>query len=75
VVVAAGLTEIEAPVWPVDQAYVIVPVLVVEAVNVEELPAQIVAGEAEADTVGSGFTVTVTVAVLVQPEALVPVTV
>ena len=45
-----------------------------EAVSVEELPAQIVAGEAEAVTVGLGFTVTVTVAVPVHPE-VVPVTV
>ncbi len=45
------------------------------AVNVELAPLHIAAGEADAVTVGNGFTVTVTVAVPVQPAADVPVTV
>ena len=51
--------------------YVVAP----EAVNVAELPEQIVAVEVVTETVGVGFTVIVRVAVPVQPLAAVPVTV
>lgn len=44
------------------------------AAMVELWPAQMAAGVAVADTVGSGFTVNVTVAVPVQPAAVDPVT-
>ena len=45
------------------------------SVMTELAPEHIVDGDAEAVTVGVGLTVTVTVDVLVQPSALVPVTV
>ena len=45
------------------------------AVNSELAPEHIAAGLADADTVGNGFTVTLTVAVPVHPAVLVPVTV
>ena len=70
VVVVPGETEMLAVLPPVLHEYVVAPV----AVRVEDDPAQIVAGEAVAPTTGLGFTVTVTVAVPVQPK-LVPVTV
>jgi len=71
-VVAAGVTVLLAPIpKPWLQAYVDAP----EAVNTLDSPAQIVAGAADALTVGKAFTITVTVAVLVQPLAAVPVTV
>lgn len=73
VVVETGETVIEAPLKPPGfHVYVFapVPVMVVEA------PAQIVARVTVVPTVGSGFTVMVRVAVLVQPVAVVvPVTV
>jgi len=50
-------------------------VLAPEAVNTLDSPAQMVEGAADALTVGKAFTVTVTVAVFVQPLAAVPVTV
>lgn len=43
-------------------------------VRFTEAPAQIVLFEAEAETVGSAFTVIATLAVFVQPFASVPVT-
>jgi hypothetical protein len=46
-----------------------------DAVNVAEEPLQITDGEAVAATTGEGLTVTVAVAVLVQPFMSVPVTV
>jgi len=58
------------PVSPILQLYVLAPL----AVKVDGNPAHIVIGEADAVTVGIELTVTVTVAVFVQPAALVPVT-
>ena len=52
-------------------SYVLAP----EADNTLDSPVQIVAGAADVLTVGRAFTVTVTVAVFVQPLAAVPVTV
>ena len=74
VVVTAGLAVTEAPVVALNpvagvQLYVLAPA----AVNVVELPRQMV-GEFTV-IVGKGFTVTEVVAVLIQPAALVPVTV
>jgi hypothetical protein len=72
VVVALGVTVLLAPVPnPPDQIYVFAPL----AVNTELAPLHIAAGLADADIVGNGFTVTVTVAVPVHPAVLVPVTV
>jgi len=72
VVVALSVTVLLAPVPnPPDQLYVLAPL----AVNSELAPEHIAAGLADADTVGNGFTVTVTVAVPVHPAVLVPVTV
>jgi hypothetical protein len=72
VVVALGVTVLLAPVPnPPDQLYVFAPL----AVNSELDPLHIAVGLADADTVGNGFTVTVTVAVPVHPAVLVPVTV
>ena len=68
VVVAAGETVVEAPVPPELQEYVFAPAAEIVAV----CPTQMVAGVVV--TVGKGFTVTTTVAVLVQPAAEVPVT-
>ena len=71
VVVLVGDTVLELPAPKLcDQLYVLAPL----AVNVDDCPLFIVAGLAEANTVGNGFTVTLTVAVPVHPE-LVPVTV
>lgn len=56
---------------PGIQLYVDAPV----AVNVAELPEQIVVVDVDAVTVGRGLTVIVRVAVPVQPFAAVPVTV
>jgi hypothetical protein len=72
VVVALGVTVLLAPVPnPPDQLYVLAPL----AVNTDVAPLHIDVGEADAVTVGNGFTVTLTVVVPVQPAALVPVTV
>ena len=54
-----------------DQLYDVAPAAVSEVL----VPSQIVLFVADAFTTGMGFTVTVTVAVFVQPLALVPVTV
>ena len=72
VVVLVGDTVLELPAPKLcDQLYVLAPL----AVNVDDCPLFIVAGLAEANTVGNGFTVTLTVAVPVHPAVLVPVTV
>ena len=74
VVVAAGLAETEVPVValkPVAGAHVQVDAPL--AVNVPAIPEQIVIGVQE--TVGKGFTVTITVAVFTHPATEVPVTV
>src|SRR5204862_2798412 len=75
VVVAPGLAVSVAPVVadsPVagDQLYVVAPV----AVSVVPVPPAQIATSGDTPTVGCGFTVTVTVAVLLHP-AVVPVTV
>jgi hypothetical protein len=75
VVVAPGVAVTVAPVvWlsPVagDQVYVAAPL----AVKLVDPPMQIVDEEGVTVIVGTGFTVTVTVAVPVQPLAVVPVT-
>jgi len=71
VVVDAGVTEIGEPLMlPGFQLYDVAPL----PVSVVDAPAQMVAEDAEAVTVGVGLTVTVTCAVLLQPE-VVPVTV
>ena len=71
VLAALGVTEIEALVSPVLHKYVPPPV----AVRVLLKPSQTVFGEALAVAFGCGFTVTVVVAVLVQPPGPVTVTV
>lgn len=70
VVVEDGFTTVDVPLPPELQLYVLAP----EPVRVELSPLQIAAGDAEAVTVGSGFTVTVTVVVPEHPNASVPVT-
>jgi len=70
-VVAVGVTIGEPVKLPGIQVYVVPPV----ALNVEEDPAQILAADALATIVGNEFTVSVTVDILVQPLAFVPVTV
>ncbi len=70
VVVELGVTVILAVLPPVFQLYVFAPL----TVSTEVAPLHIAAGLADALTVGNGFTVTLTVAVLVHPDA-VPVTV
>jgi hypothetical protein len=74
VVVVAGLAVTDVPVVPLSpvpgsQVYVDAPV----GVNVADVPSHIVA--AGTVTTGIGLTVTITVEVLVQPAADVPVTV
>jgi len=72
VVVLVGDTVLELPVPRLcDQLYVLAPF----AVNVVLCPEHIVAGDAEAVTVGNALTVTLTDAVPVHPAVLVPVTV
>jgi hypothetical protein len=72
VVVAVGETLTDEPVkLPGIHTYVAAPV----AVSVAEPPTQIAEEEVLAVTVGSGFTVTETVAVEEHPKAFVPVTV
>ena len=76
VVVTVVVEITEAPVVALKavagaQVYVVAP----EAVRVVEDPEQIVGADADAVTVGTGFTVTKTVWVSVQPLAFVPVTV
>lgn len=71
VVVADGVTVTLVPVrLPGCHVHPVMPV----AVSVDDAPAQMVAGDAEAVAAGE-LTVTVTVAVPVQPVAVVPVTV
>jgi len=71
VVVVVGVTVLLAPLPRLcDQLYVLAP----PAVNVDDEPEHIVDDDAEAVTVGVGFTVTVTDFVPVQPAVLVPVT-
>ena len=71
VVVELGVTVLLAPLPnPPDQLYVFAPL----AVNTEVVPLHIADGLADAVTVGIELTVTVTVAVFVQPAVLVPVT-
>jgi hypothetical protein len=53
------------------QIYVVAP----DAVNIDELPLQIVCDVAETVTLGTGFTVTLAIAVSIHPAAFVPVTV
>ena len=72
VVVTVGETTVVAPVIaPVFHVKVIAP----PAVKVALFPAHIVVGLETAVTVGVGRTIRFNVLVLVQPEALVPVTV
>ena len=72
VVVVVGDTVTDEPVkLPGIQLYVDAPL----AVRVVELPAQIVALDADVDTVGAVLTVIARVDVFVHPLALVPVTV
>ena len=71
VVVVPGETEIGEPgIAPGFQTYDVAP----PPVRLVEFPEQIVGEDAVAVTVGEGFTVTVTCAVLLQPD-VVPVTV
>ena len=65
-----GLTVMLAVVWPVLHWYDVAPL----AVSVDDPPAQIADGEAEAVTLGKGSTETVTDAVPEQPLEFVPVT-
>jgi hypothetical protein len=72
--VAAGLADTEEPVVALSpvagaQEYVLAP----EALSVPAMPVQMVIGETV--MVGKGFTVTITVVVLIHPAAEVPVTV
>ena len=70
VVVPVGDTVLELPLPKLcDQLYVFAPL----AVNTDVAPLHIADGLADALTDGNGFTVTLTVAVLVHPDA-VPVT-
>ena len=70
--VTLGVTVMELPVkLPGTQAYVVAPL----AVMVLLAPTQIVEAVALEVMIGSGFTVTVIVAVFVQPLGFVPVTV
>ncbi len=70
--VEVGETETDEPVkLPGIHTYEVAPV----AVSVAEPPTQIAEAEVLAATVGSGFTVTATVAVAEQPNWFVPVTV
>ena len=71
VVVAAGETVGEPVKLPGNHEYVLPPV----ALKMLEPPTQMEDGEADADTLGRLFTVTDSVVVLVQPLALVAVTV
>lgn len=70
VVVLVGVAVNDAPLPVGLHVYVLAPL----AAIVELWFKQIAAGVAVAATVGSGFTVSVTVVVPVQPAAVVPVT-
>ena len=71
VLVSAGEPVIASVVAPVDQLYEVPPL----AVKVVGLPAQIVVDAGTILAVGAGLTVTVALAVAVQPLASVTVTV
>jgi hypothetical protein len=70
VVVAAGLTVIDVVVAPVFHKYVVAP----DANNTVDVPAQIILSPL-ISIEGSGFTTTVLLAVFIQPNASVAVTV
>ena len=70
VVLDMGLTEMLEPLPPELQVYVLAP----DPVSVVLCPVQMATGDADADTEGKGFTITVTEAVPVHPAVVVPVT-
>jgi len=73
VVVATGETVIEAVFPPLLQVKVL-PAISLVAVRVELSPTQMLASEVETVITGSGFTMTVTAPVVIQPSGLVTVT-
>jgi hypothetical protein len=74
VVVVAGVTDTGVPVKPPGFHTKVVPEILLLAANEEDPPLQIVGGVAVGVITGLGLTVTITIAVPVQPAA-VPVTV
>ncbi len=69
--VVFGTTKYENPVWPEFHIYVLAP----PAVKVVEVPLQTIRALAVTVTIGNGFTVIVTLEVLIQAFASVPVTI